>query len=172
MFIFPRWGTREDGSMVSQWDDQGLQRASLVRGCWAVKVSLCSRWTRLTQETQQKNVQGTEHKLRSQTQVPETTSTPQLHNPMTISHVDNVPSSCYSGYSQLSSSSQLPGNSKVAQPTIKGAAWPLLSLFMLPPFLLSFLALLISFSLFPPLSTWLLYLLSFFLPFYNKALKP
>ena len=53
-------------------------------------------------------------------------------------------------YSQVCSSPQLPGNSKVAQPTLKGDAWPLLCLFKLSPFLLSSLALLISLP--PPLS--------------------
>ena len=47
---------------------------------------------------------------------------PQLHNPLTISHIDNVSSCWY----QVSSAPQLPGNNKVAQPTIKGVAWPLL----------------------------------------------
>jgi hypothetical protein len=63
-----------------------------------------------------------------------------------------------------------------SQPTIKGAAWPLLALFKLSSFLLSSLALLLSFpSPFSPHDHgWSLsiYLLSFSLPFYNKALKP
>jgi hypothetical protein len=46
---------------------------------------------------------------------------------------------------------QLPGNSKIAQPTIRWAIWPLLALFKLLPFLFS-----IPFTLSPftPLSTW------------------
>ena len=59
----------------------------------------------------------------------------------------------------------------------KGAAWPLLSLFKLLPFLLSSLTLLLSLSLPPSLHVaWLASLplstFSFSLPFYNKALKP
>jgi hypothetical protein len=66
-----------------------------------------------------------------------------------------------------------PHNYLTAQPTIKGAAWPLLTLFKFPPFLLSSLAPLLSFP--SPLSPWLasLFLHSLFPPaFYSKALKP
>ena len=65
----------------------------------------------------------------------------------------------------------------IAQPTIKGAAWPLLNLFKLLPFLLSSLALLLCISS-PSLHVAMaclspsFYLLSFSLPFYNEALKP
>ena len=66
----------------------------------------------------------------------------------------------------------------IAQPTIKGAAWPLLALFKLSPFLLSSLALLLSLPPHPPLHMAMacfspsFYFLSFSLPFYNNALKP
>ena len=60
--------------------------------------------------------------------------------------------------------SYLTGNSKIVQPTIKGAAWPLLALFKLSPFLLSSppsLSLPSSLSLYGYLS---LFLPSLFLP--------
>ena len=65
----------------------------------------------------------------------------------------------------------------IAQPTIKGAAWPLLALFKLSPFLLSSLALLLSLpspSLHMAMAGFSpsFNLLSYSLPFYNKALKP
>ena len=81
---------------------------------------------------------------------------PQLHNPVTISLADSVPSSWHSGWtpppqlpdnSQVCSSLQLPGNNKVAQATTKGAAWPLLALLS---FHLSYSDLQPSFS--PPFS--------------------
>ena len=63
-----------------------------------------------------------------------------------------------------------------SQPTIRGAAWPCLALFKPSPFLLLSLVLLLSL---PSLLSshghgWSpsFYLLSFSLPFYNKALKP
>ena len=62
----------------------------------------------------------------------------------------------------------------IPQPTIRGAAWPLLALFS--PHLSSPLALLLSLP-FPPFSMWpwpvsLSTSSPFSLPFYNKALKP
>jgi hypothetical protein len=96
----------------------------------------------------------------------------------------------------LDSSSQLPSNSKITKPTIRGAASPFLTLFKL----FYSLTLLLPFFPFPTLSVSfylsysLAFLLSFFspsllmskaglplslstfspfpLPFYNKALKP
>jgi hypothetical protein len=71
-----------------------------------------------------------------------------------------------------------PPNYQIAQSTIKGAAWPLLALFKLLPFLtlLSSPPSLSPFPLSPHGHGWPLslsfYLLSFSLPFYNKALKP
>ena len=126
-----------------------------------------------SKEAQYKNLQGPNRKL-----APDTISTPQLHNPVTISHVDNVPSSWYSGYGQLSSSPQLPGNSKLAQSTIKGAARPLLSLLSSCSLLFSYFTL--SFSTFflssfhvamTALYFSSLLSLSLFLPFYSKSLS-
>ena len=67
---------------------------------------------------------------------------------------------------QVCSSPQLPGNSKIAQPTLKGAAWPLLTLVKLSPFLLSSLTLLLSLPshLSPRGHGWPLFLPSLFLP--------
>jgi hypothetical protein len=72
---------------------------------------------------------------------------------------------------RLDSSPQLPSNSKIALPTIRGAAWPHLDLSKL---LLLSLSILPSLSPLPSLHVAMagLSLLSFPLPFYNKALKP
>ena len=78
-------------------------------------------------------------------------------------------------YSLICSASQLPSNSKIAQPTIRGAAWP--HLFLSLSFYLSYsLALLLSLSspsLHMAVAGLSLSLPSLFpLPLYNNALKP
>lgn len=103
------------------------------------------------------------------------TKSPQLHNPVTFSHIDNVPKSWYSGYSQVSSSPQFTGNSKEAQPTIKEAARPLLSLLSSCSLLVSYLSLSFSpsLSLFSPRGHGCsLLLFPFSLCLYNNAFKP
>ena len=73
----------------------------------------------------------------------------------------------------LDSSPQLPSNSKIAQPTIRGATWPHLALLAFTSLLSSLSSLSLPPSLYVVMVVSLsFYFLFFHLPFYNEALKP